>query len=190
MKREIILAGVGGQGLLTLAAVISQAAMDQELFVKQSEVHGMSQRGGAVKSHVRISDRTIHSPVIPKGKANLILAMEPLEALRYLEHLAPDGAVVTNSVPVRNIADYPDEDKLLGTIRALPQHLMLDAVGIARELGSLQSANMVLLGAGAKFIGLPESALEQAITALFVGKSSEIAALNLEAFRRGRTAAA
>ncbi len=185
MKREIIIAGVGGQGLLTLAAVISQAAMDQGLFVKQSEVHGMSQRGGAVESHVRISDRPIHSPVIPKGKANLILAMEPLEALRYLEYLAPDGVVVTNSVPMKNIADYPDEDKLLGTIRALPQHLVLDAVGIARGLGSLQSANMVLLGAGAKFIGLPESALEQAITELFASKSNEISTTNLNAFRRG-----
>ena len=187
MRREIVLAGVGGQGLLTLAAVISRAALDQGLFVKQSEVHGMSQRGGAVESHVRISDRKIHSPVIPKGRADLILAMEPMEGLRHLEYLAPEGAMVANSVPVKNIPNYPDEEEILAEIRSLPRYLLLDAVTIAREIGSLRSANIVLLGAGAEFIGLPEGALVRAIEELF-GNRKELAEVNLEAFRRGRAA--
>jgi len=188
MKREIILAGVGGQGLLTLAAVISKAALAQDLFVKQSEVHGMSQRGGAVESHVRISDRPIHSPVIPKGAADLILAMEPLEGLRYVEYLAGDGAIVANSAPVKNISNYPDEDELLSEIRSLPRHLVIDASELARDAGSIRSANMVLLGAGAGLIGLPQEALEQAIEELFSGKSQKLAAANLKAFRIGLVA--
>lgn len=185
MRREIILAGVGGQGLLTLAAVISKAALAQDLFVKQSEVHGMSQRGGAVQSHVRISECPIHSPVIPKGMAGLILAMEPMEALRYVEYLAVDGAIVANSVPVKNIENYPDEDELISEIKSLPTHLLIDAVALARNTGSVRSANMVLLGAGARFIGLSKEALEQTIVELFSGKSQKLAAANLEAFRLG-----
>ncbi len=188
MNQDIILAGVGGQGLLTLAAVISTAALDQGLIVKQSEVHGMSQRGGAVQSHVRISDRPIHSPIIPKGSADLILAMEPLEALRYLEYLSPDGMVVANSVPVKNITNYPDVDKVIAALRGLRRYRLIDAVAIAREIGSLQSANMVLLGAGAEFIGLPPDAIAQAITALFSRKAKELAEINLTAFRRGAQA--
>ncbi len=185
MKREIVLAGVGGQGLLTLAAVISRAALARGLFVKQSEVHGMSQRGGAVESHVRISDRPIYSPVIPKGTADLILAMEPMEGLRYVEYLARDGAIVANSVPVKNIENYPDEDELLSEIESFPTHRLIDASARAREAGSIRSANMVLLGAGARFIDLPQEALEQAIEELFSGRSPELVAANLKAFRIG-----
>ncbi len=188
MIQEIILAGVGGQGLLTLAAVISKAALSQGLVVKQSEVHGMSQRGGAVESHVRISDHEIYSPIIPKGKASLILAMEPMEGLRHLEYLAADGTLVTNSVPVKNIENYPNEEELFSTIRSLPHHLLIDAITLARKVGSLQSANMVLLGAGARYISLPEDALTNAISELFSRRSKELAEMNLTAFREGRNA--
>ena len=99
MKKDIILAGVGGQGILSIATVIGQAALAEGWYLKQAEVHGMSQRGGEVQSHLRISTEPIWSDLIPQGKADIILSLEPLEALRYVPWLAPEGCVVTSSVP-------------------------------------------------------------------------------------------
>src|SRR4030042_5605627 len=112
MKQDIILAGVGGQGILSIAFVIAGAALEDGLEVKQAEVHGMSQRGGAVQSHLRLSQERIFSDLIPKGEADLILSVEPLEALRYVDYLRPEGMVVSSRPPFVNIPDYPD----LGTI--------------------------------------------------------------------------
>ena len=94
---NIILSGVGGQGILTIAAVLDTASLNQNLYVKQAEVHGMSQRGGAVQSHVRISDKIIYSDLIPLGKADMILSVEPMELLRYLPYLKPEGWLITDS---------------------------------------------------------------------------------------------
>jgi len=189
MKRDIILAGVGGQGLLSIAAVIGEAALKSGLFIKQAEVHGMAQRGGVVQSHVRLSDKPIYSDLIKAGSANLILATEPLEALRYLTFLKEGGMLVTNAVPFKNVDPYPQEKEIDKRIEALPHHLLIDAVALAKEAGSVRCANMVVLGAGSSFTGLSEEALRAAIEQVFSGKSATIVETNLKGFDLGREAA-
>src|ERR1039457_603017 len=147
MKRDIILAGVGGQGIISIASVIGFTALQQGLYMKQSEVHGMSQRGGNVQSNLRISDKEIASDLIPLGKADLIIAVEPLESLRYLPGLSKDGWVITNTTPYVNIPDYPPIIDILKEIRSLPHYIALDAEAIAKVAGSVKAANIVILGA-------------------------------------------
>ncbi|MEA3238620.1 MAG: indolepyruvate oxidoreductase subunit beta [Candidatus Bipolaricaulota bacterium] len=188
MKKDIILAGVGGQGLLSIAAVIGEAALKSGLFIKQAEVHGMAQRGGVVQSHVRLSDKPIYSDLIKVGSADLILATEPLEALRYLAFLKERGMLVTNAVPFKNVNPYPQEKEIDERIEALPHHLLVDAMAIAKEAGSIRCANMVVLGAGSPFIALTEEALRTAIEQVFSGKDKKIIETNLKGFDLGREA--
>jgi len=185
MKINIILAGVGGQGILSIAAILDTAALQQDLYVKQSEVHGMSQRGGAVESHVRISDKPIFSDLIPKGKADVIIALEPLESLRYLPFLKKDGWLITDANPFENIAVYPEMETLLKEIEKHKNHKIIDALGLAKELGTSKAANMVLLGASASILPLNKTVLIEAITTLFKRKGNKITALNIEAFKKG-----
>lgn len=189
MKCDIILAGVGGQGILSIAATIGLAAVEKNLFLKQSEVHGMSQRGGDVQSHFRLSDREIHSDLIPYGKADLIISVEPMEALRYLPWLSPEGGLVTNSVPFVNIPDYPEKEDIMKEIGKVPHSFVIDADSIAKQLGSSRSGNMVILGAASSFIALPFESLENAVRQLFRRKGDEVVDLNLKALRAGREAA-
>jgi indolepyruvate ferredoxin oxidoreductase, beta subunit len=185
MKKDIILAGVGGQGILSIAATIGLAAVDMGLFLKQAEVHGMSQRGGDVQSHLRISDKDIASDLIPCGKADLIISVEPMESLRYLPMLSPEGWVITNTKPFINIPNYPNQDELLKEINSLPKHIALDADKIAREIGSAKSANMVILGASSPFLEIPFEKLEEAIAKLFGRKGESVVEANKKAFRAG-----
>ncbi|MEN6368853.1 MAG: indolepyruvate oxidoreductase subunit beta [Thermotogota bacterium] len=185
MKRDIILAGVGGQGLLALAAVLGQAARGLGLHLKQAEVHGMAQRGGVVQSHVRFSDRPVHSDLVREGTADLVLALEPMEALRYLPYLKLDGALVSDTRPVRNIPDYPDVDRILAELRAITPHRLVDAAALAEQAGSPQASNLVVLGAGSPFLGLPVKALEDGIRAVFADKAESVIAANLRGFRLG-----
>ena len=189
MKRDIILAGVGGQGLLSIAAVVGDAALGLGLHLRQCEVHGMAQRGGVVQSHIRYSDAPLYSDLVRVGTADLILSLEPMESLRYLPFLRPDGALVTNSAPVKNIPDYPDLDRILGEIRRLPRHRIVDAAIMAEQAGSLQCANLVLLGAATPFLGLAEDSLEAGIRSVFAGKDPRIVDTNLRGFRLGVEAA-
>jgi indolepyruvate ferredoxin oxidoreductase beta subunit len=186
MKCDIILAGVGGQGILSIAATIGLAAVEKNLFLKQSEVHGMSQRGGDVQSHLRLSDREIHSDLIPNGKADLIISVEPMEALRYLPWLSPDGWIVTSSVPYVNIADYPDTGEIMAELQKAGNTIVIDADAIAKDLGSSRSGNMVILGAASSFISLPFKSLENAVRQLFMRKGEEVVDMNLKALRAGR----
>jgi len=186
MKADIILAGVGGQGILSIAASIGMAALDNELFIKQAEVHGMSQRGGAVHSNLRISDRPIASDLIPLGNADLILSVEPMESLRYMPYLSTDGWLVTNSNPYLNIPDYPDMRAIEEQIALHPNHVLLDADQIASDLGSKKVSNMVILGAATPFIGIPYEHFESGIRAIFGRKGEEMVLLNLEALRKGK----
>lgn len=186
MKTDIILAGVGGQGILSIAAIIGVAALDNKLFVKQSEVHGMSQRGGAVQSHLRISEKEIASDLIPLGHADLILSVEPMESLRYLPYLSKTGWVVTNTTPFINIPDYPEIEKILNEINSLPKHIALDADKIAKDLKAVRSSNIVMLGAASPFLNIPIEILENGIKKIFGRKGEKVVNSNLEALKAGR----
>lgn len=188
MNRNIILAGVGGQGLLALAAAIGEAARALGLDVKQAEVHGMAQRGGVVQSHLRYAERPLHSNLVRMGTADLILALEPMEALRYLSYLSPTGAVVSDTSPLMNIPDYPKEEDILGEMEKLAIHRLVDAGALAKEAGAMQAANMVMLGAGAPFLELPEEALIAGVEAVFSGKANSVIETNVRAFRLGLAA--
>ena len=189
MKRDIILAGVGGQGILSIAAVVGMAAVESGLHLKQAEVHGMSQRGGAVQSHLRISDQPISSDLIPQGSCDMILSVEPMEALRYLPFLSEKGWVVTSSKTFENIDDYPSAESLYKEIRKIENSIILDASEIAREVGSLKVSNMVMLGAASEHLGLTMESLEGALGVLFGRKGDEIVQLNRRALHTGRDAA-
>ena len=186
IKCDIILAGVGGQGILTIAATIGLAAVEQNLFLKQAELHGMSQRGGDVQSHLRLSDSEIHSDLIPQGKVDLIISVEPMEALRYLPWLSPDGWIVTNSVPFVNITNYPPPGEIIAELERTGNTIVIDADKIAKDLGSSRSGNMVILGAASSFISMPFEAIENAVRKLFDRKGEEIVGLNLLALHAGR----
>lgn len=186
MKKDIILAGVGGQGIISIAAIIGSAALDQGMFLKQSEVHGMSQRGGDVQSNLRISDQEIASDLIPFGKADLIISVEPLESLRYLPYLSPDGWLITNDKPFLNIPDYPDLDAVLEEIHKLPRQVVLDAESIAKEAGSTKAMNIVILGAASPFLGMSFEKIENAIRFIFKKKGEEVINMNLKALKAGR----
>lgn len=189
MKTDIILSGVGGQGILSIAAVIGMAAIDNDLYVKQAEVHGMSQRGGAVQSHLRISDQPLHSDLIPMGSCDMILSVEPMESLRYLPWLSENGWLVTNSKPFVNIGDYPDTKQLYEEIGRIENSLLIDADTIAAEIGTKKVSNIVMLGAASFWLGMAFGSLENSIRAIFGRKGEELVRLNIKALNAGKTAA-
>jgi len=188
MKKDIILAGVGGQGILSIAAAIGLAAVESGLYLKQAEVHGMSQRGGAVQSHLRISESEIASDLIPVGACDMILSVEPMESLRYLPYLHAEGWIITSSNEVRNIPDYPDREELLAEIRNWRNHLIVDALGLARDLGSGKVSNMVMLGAAYRYLDLSSEGLRKAVSRLFGRKGPDVVNLNLLALEAGQNA--
>ena len=189
-KINIILAGVGGQGILTIAAILDTAALDNNLNIKQSEVHGMSQRGGAVQSHVRISDQPIYSDLIPQGKADLIISVEPMELLRYLPFLKKDGYLITDSNPFENISNYPELETIYDEIKSHKNHILIDAMKIAKDLGNSKATNIVLLGAASSLIPLSDESFQKAIATLFERKGERIVSKNLEAYLKGKEIAA
>ena len=189
MKTDIILAGVGGQGILTIATILGSAALEQNLFLKQAEVHGMSQRGGDVQSNLRISSAPIHSDLIPKEGADLIVSLEPMEALRYVPYLKKDGWIVTNSVPYINIDNYPDPDSIENELKKIGHVIYFDMDAVAKDVASQRSSNMVLLGAASPFIEIDHDKIEEAIRKLFFSKGEKMIEMNLAAFQAGRSKA-
>ena len=185
MKTDIILSGVGGQGILSIAAVIGEAALKEGLYMKQAEVHGMSQRGGDVQSNLRLSDEPIASDLIPKGHADLIISLEPMESLRYLPYLKKEGWLVTNSRPFVNIPNYPEIEKVNAELDKLPHQVVLDVEEIAKEAGSVRAANIVMLGAAAPFIGIEYDKIEAGIRQIFGRKGEDIVNMNLKALKAG-----
>jgi len=185
MKYDIILSGVGGQGVLSLAAVIATAASKAGFRVRQSEVHGMAQRGGAVMAHLRIADGEIYSDLIGQGTADMILSMEPLESLRYLPWLAPGGVVVTSTGPVKNIPNYPDEAELIESLKALPSVRLVDDKSLAKEAGSTKAGNMIIVGAASRDLPLGMEHLKSAVDQLFARKGDQVVQVNYKALELG-----
>ncbi|HVN48968.1 MAG TPA: indolepyruvate oxidoreductase subunit beta [Bacteroidota bacterium] len=190
MKHDIIVAGVGGQGILSIAAVLDFAALKNNLYVKQAEVHGMSQRGGAVESHLRISDRPIYSDLIPRGNADIIVSVELMEPLRYLPFLSPDGWIVTSTTIEKNIPNYPDVSEITASIQKLPHYKLIDSETLARNAGSARAENMVMLGAISNLIDIPITDLEDGIRFLFAKKDTKVVETNLAALAAGKAAGA
>ncbi|MDY3858849.1 MAG: indolepyruvate oxidoreductase subunit beta [Muribaculaceae bacterium] len=185
MKSDIILAGVGGQGILSIATILGSAALEADLYLKQAEVHGMSQRGGDVMSCLRLSSKPIASDLIPKGKADIIISLEPMEALRYLPFLAPQGWIVTSTVPFVNIPNYPEYEALMADLQARDNVVAFDMDAVAKESATLRSSNMVLLGAAADRIDLPVEKIEEGIRRVFARKGEKLVEQNVAAFRAG-----
>ena len=185
MKTDIILAGVGGQGILSIAATLGIAALKNNWYIKQAETHGMSQRGGAVVSHLRLSDEVIHADLVPKGKANVIISVEPMESLRYVDYLSEDGYLVTNTKPFVNIPDYPKVDELMAKVNSLPKVIAIDADQIASDLKAPRSSNIVILGASAPFLNIELSVLQDSIREIFGRKGEDVVNVNLKALKAG-----
>ena len=188
MKTDIILCGVGGQGILSIATIIGEAAMKENLYIKQAEVHGMSQRGGDVQSNLRLSSQPIQSDLIPKGGADVIISMEPMEALRYLPFLKKDGLVITSCTPFVNIPNYPDPATIRRDLEALPNVILLDIEQQAKDAGVPRSANVILLGAAQKALGIEYDKLEDAIRRVFGRKGDAVVEANIKALAIGREA--
>ena len=188
VEKNIILAGVGGQGILSIAFVIDNAALDAGFHFKQAEVHGMAQRGGAVQSNLRYGDSEIHSDIIPTGRADLILSIEPLEVLRYWHYLQPEGWVVTSITPYVNIPDYPETDALLAQLAAFDNIVMVDTAHIAKAAGNLRAQNMAAIGAASELLDFSDEQLLKFVEKLFARKGEKIVAVNQRAFTYGRAA--
>lgn len=186
MKVDMILAGVGGQGILSIAASLGAAALNENLYLKQAETHGMSQRGGAVVSHLRISDSPIWSDLIPLGNADLILAVEPMESLRYLPYLAKNGCLVTNTVKFENINDYPDLESQFVKFEKKIKIVRINADKIAHEIGNPKASNMVMLGAASPFINIDDKIIMEGIATIFKQKGEKIVTMNTTAFKAGK----
>jgi len=185
MKTDIILAGVGGQGILSIAAIIGEAALEDGLFMKQTEVHGMSQRGGDVQSHLRISDQPVASDLIPLGTADIIISLEPMEALRYLPYLKKDGWIVANSKPFINIPDYPELEQIMEVYQSLPNKIIMDVEQIAKDLGASRSSNVVLLGAASSKLPIDFFKLQNGVRHIFGKKGESVVEANLKALSAG-----
>ncbi|MDU1904825.1 MAG: indolepyruvate oxidoreductase subunit beta [Dysgonomonas sp.] len=188
MKLDIILSGVGGQGILSIAAIIGEATLHEGLHIKQAEVHGMSQRGGDVQSNLRISSEPIYSDLIAKGTADAIISLEPMEALRYIPYLSSKGWIVTNSNPFVNIPNYPEAETIDIELASLPNVISIDINTMTKEAGSPRTANMILLGAASVILGINQTELEDAIRRIFERKGEAIVDMNIKAFRIGRQA--
>jgi indolepyruvate ferredoxin oxidoreductase beta subunit len=188
MKFDLVIAGVGGQGVLTIAAVLDRAAHAAGLHVKQSEVHGMAQRGGAVSAFVRMSDQPIASDLIARGHAGLLLSVEPLEALRYTHLLRPDGWIVSDITPMLNVPDYPAMEDVYQVLYSAPRLVALDATRLAQKAGTIKAQNVAVLGAAAMHLPLPMELIENQIRALFERKGERIVNANVHAFRKGDAA--
>lgn len=189
MKTDIILSGVGGQGILSIAAIIGEVALAENLYIKQAEVHGMSQRGGDVQSNLRIADRPINSDLIASGNADVIISLEPMEALRYLPYLSREGWIITSSAPFVNIPNYPEEKVLKAELQKLPRVIMLDVNELAKEHNLPKCANVILLGAAAKSLQIiGYSDLEKSIARVFAHKGQAVIEMNLKALSIGYNA--
>lgn len=189
MKVDIALAGVGGQGVVSLGLVLASCARAEGLEVKMAEVHGMAQRGGSVHATLRMSDEPIHGALIPRGDTDLVLATEPLEALRYAHELAPDGKLLSAADPHENIPDYPDLESLLARLRKIPGALVIEARRLAGKAGTAKAANVVMAGAASLVLPIRFETFESQVRRIFENKGERMVEINVKAFQGGREAA-
>jgi indolepyruvate ferredoxin oxidoreductase beta subunit len=173
---------------LSLSAIIALSALEHGFYAKQSEIHGMAQRGGAVHANLRISDERIPSALIPRAAASMILSLEPVESLRYLEYLSRDGILITSTDPVANIPDYPPMDDLLKKIASLPNAVLVDGARLAKKAGAPRSSNMVIAGAASHVLPFNAAIIENSIRNMFKRKGDRMVEVNLKAFRSGQQA--
>jgi indolepyruvate ferredoxin oxidoreductase beta subunit len=190
MRKDIVLSGVGGQGVLSVAAIIAEAARREGLFVKQGEVHGMSQRGGAVQAFLRIAGSPVRSDLVAEGTADLILSLEPIESLRYVRYLKPDGMLITSIDPVLNIPSYPPREEVEAMLHQVPNVEIIEANALAKEAGSLLAANVVIVGAASRFLPISPETMEQCMREGWARKGQRVVDFNIRAFRAGRDAVA
>jgi indolepyruvate ferredoxin oxidoreductase beta subunit len=190
VKRDLVLAGVGGQGVLSVAAILAEAARRSGLVVRQGEVHGMAQRGGAVQATLRLADAPIAGDLVARGGADLVLGVEPVEALRYLEYLAPGGRLVTATDPYENVPGYPPLEQVLAAVRAVPGAVLVEAGELARRAGSGRTANVVMVGAASVFLPIPAGVIEACLVDGFAAKGERVVEANRRAFALGRAAVA
>lgn len=188
MEMNIILAGVGGQGVLSIAFVLDSVALKNDFFFKQAEVHGMAQRGGAVESHLRFSSSPIWSDIIPSGEVDMILSVEPLEVLRYIHQLKPTGSVISSINPYVNI-EYPDLEGILDKISTLPCQILVDTKRLAKLAGSMKSENIVILGAASSLLPFKQEDMLEVITSMFIKKGQQLVDTNHKAFNLGKITA-
>jgi len=188
MNYDLVICGVGGQGVLSIAWVVDQAAVEAGFHIKQPEVHGMAQRGGAVSAFVRIADAPIASDLVADGTASMVLSVEPMEALRYARMLRPDGWIVTDITPLKNVATYPEAGRLFEVLFSAPRLIAVDAAALARRAGMVKANNMVMLGAAASLLPMPAELVEKHLRALFAAKGERMEAANVKAFRMGDAA--
>jgi len=188
MKTDVILCGVGGQGILSIATIIGEAAMHENLYIKQAEVHGMSQRGGDVQSNLRISSAPINSDLIPLGGADVIISMEPMEALRYLPYLNKNGWIITSATPFINIPNYPDIEKVTAELKSMPHTVIVDIETLAKDNNIPRSANVILLGAAQKALGIGYEEMENAVRRVFARKGDAVVEANIKALSLGKEA--
>jgi len=186
MVTSILLVGVGGQGTILASNVLAKGLVEAGYDVKMSEVHGMAQRGGSVTTQIRFGDK-VYAPTIGLGEADVLVAFELMEALRYIEYLKPDGKVIVNNLEIPSApilagrVDYPEG--ILEELQSKADTIVIDAVKIAKELGNERAMNIVLFGALSKILNLDDIDWESVISSTV---KPQYVDLNIKAYRAGR----
>lgn len=184
--KNILLVGVGGQGIILASKILSKGLMDAGYDVKMSEVHGMAQRGGSVTTQVRYGEK-VYSPIIGKGQADVIAAFEKMEAMRWIEYLNPNGKLVVNNYKIPSAlvltgqAEYPKN--IIEELEKKVDTTVIDAANIAKEIGNIRTQNIVMLGSLVKALNIDEVDWEKTINELVKPKYVE---MNIEAFNKGK----
>jgi indolepyruvate ferredoxin oxidoreductase beta subunit len=184
--KGIIVAGVGGQGALTLAQLILGAAWKSKYHVLQSEVHGMSQRGGAVNAHILFDIVPVTSPVVMEGDAEFLISMEPLEALRYLPFMSKTGIMIVSAHPFKNMDNYPDVELILNELKSIDGVTLIDTEKYSKELDYKNAGNMILLGSLSNHLPFEDSIWEKIISERFNDKGTKVIEQNIRAFNFGK----
>jgi indolepyruvate ferredoxin oxidoreductase beta subunit len=186
---DLVIAGVGGQGTILASDIIGRTAVKENMPVRAAETHGMAQRGGSVVNHVRLGCEL--GSMIPRKGADVLLALEPSEALRYLEYLSDDGIVIVNTDPIlpvtvtSGLCSYPDVNAIIENLGRGHEVKAFNATGLAKEAGNIQAMNVVMVGAVSNYLPLSADIMLECVRELVPPKTTDI---NVRAFELGRVA--